>query len=180
MIRVPRCTMKQDGVLLCLPPRAQCHCHCRHSQLLQGVQAPLRPTGIPSRKLATSSAAPGHLPAHLVSDEPQHGQGLQGNLKLHHLCLLLQLLWRDRISLGISGPIFQELQGGRLLTILVTTVWVGKQSPEKQCLVSTVPSLSASTATEVLAAHSCSSLMSLPLTGCGWLLSAVVLHKNSP
>lgn len=95
------------------------------------------PTGIPSGELGTSSAAPGHLPLHLVSDEPQHRQGLQGNLKLHRLCLLLQLLWRDRISLGISGPISQELQGGRLWTALVTTVWVGKHSPEKHFLVST-------------------------------------------
>lgn len=99
------------------------------------------PTGIPSGELGTSSAAPGHPPVQLVSDEPQHGQGLQGNLKLHHLCLLLQLLWGDRISLGISGLISQELQRDRLLTALVTTVWVGKQSPEKQFLVSTLPAL---------------------------------------
>ena len=62
-----------------------------------------------------SSAAPGHLPLHLIGDEPQHRQGFQGNLKLHRLRLLLQLLWRDRHSLEISGPISQELQGGRLL-----------------------------------------------------------------
>lgn len=62
-----------------------------------------------------SSAAPGHLPLHLIGDEPQHGQGFDGNLKLHTLRLLLQLLWRDKHSLGIPGPISQKLQGGSLL-----------------------------------------------------------------
>lgn len=32
--------MEQGGVLLCLPPRAQCHCHSEHGQLLKWVQAP--------------------------------------------------------------------------------------------------------------------------------------------
>lgn len=39
MIWVPGSTMEQGGVLLCLPPRAQCHCHCGYSQLMKGVQA---------------------------------------------------------------------------------------------------------------------------------------------
>lgn len=62
-----------------------------------------------------SPAAPGHLPLHLIGDEPQHGQGFQGNLKVHCLRLLPQLLWRHKHSLGISGPISQERQGGSLL-----------------------------------------------------------------
>lgn len=81
------------------------------------------------------SAGPGHPPLHLVGDEPQHGQGFQGNLKLHRLRLLLQLLWRDKHSLRIAGPISQELQGGRLWAASVTTDWGGNQSPAKQTLL---------------------------------------------
>lgn len=40
MICIPRSTVEQGELLLCLLPRAQCHCHCGHSQLLKGVQAP--------------------------------------------------------------------------------------------------------------------------------------------
>lgn len=116
MIWVPVSTMEQDGVLLRLPSRVQCHCHHGYSQLLKGSRHPLQPCGTLSRRAwCVSSAAPGHLPLHLISDEPQHGQGFQGNLKLHRLCLLLQLLLRDKHSLRISGPISQELQGGSLL-----------------------------------------------------------------
>lgn len=40
MIWVPVSTTEQGGVLLYLPPGAQCHCHHGYSQLLKGVQAP--------------------------------------------------------------------------------------------------------------------------------------------
>lgn len=120
MIWVPMSTREQGGALLPLPPGAQCQCHCHYgySQLLKGVQAP---AAMPQESQLESSAhvlyCSWHLPLHLIGDEPQHGQGFQGNLKLHCLRLLLQLLWRDKHSLGIPGPISQELQGGRLLAV---------------------------------------------------------------
>lgn len=102
MIWVPGNTMEQGGVLLGLPPSATAPVGTASAGRDPGTCCDS--TGIPSGELGTSSAAPGHPPVHLVSDEPQHGQGLQGNLKLHHLCLLLQLLWRDRSALGFQAP----------------------------------------------------------------------------
>lgn len=76
----------------------------------------LQPAGTSKRAAqGTSCAAPGHPPVHLVSDVPQHGEGFQGNLKLHRLRLLLQLLRRGKHRLRISGPVSLELRGGSLL-----------------------------------------------------------------
>lgn len=40
----------------------------------------------------------GGPPIHAICDVSKHGEGFQGDLKLHHLCLLLQLL-----GVGVGG-----------------------------------------------------------------------------
>lgn len=122
-----------------MPPRAQCHCHCGHSQLLKGGQGPgvtpqeshLEGWAHPLLLLGT------HLSTWSVMNLSTDRAFREISNSIISACFCSSCGGTGS-ALGFQAPLPRSY---RLFTTLVTTVWVGKQSPEKQFLVSAVPAL---------------------------------------